>query len=109
MELSPPVAARGTSTLADCATKRVESTPSSPRDQPDFAHVDRAVAHRLNPMVGMFGAAETMQSMATLIRGLGYVVSDKDDVDNLSEHFYLLTNTIAAALEWEAAVHQGKR
>lgn len=45
-----------------------------------------------------------MEGCTALIRSLGHAVSDTQEVSEFTEHVFMLTNCIAAALSYEVAM-----
>lgn len=69
--------------------------------------VDRATAHKLNPLVSNLWTEDTLDSLSGVVDDLGYFLSivahaSEDEVPRFGR-LYLLCGAISAALAYEAA------
>jgi hypothetical protein len=91
---------------------KLNNEPQGAAGSEDVASVPREVAMRLNPLIGLFGSADTMDVAADLLQGLGYAVSTHEtDASSfeLTPHMFHLTNVVASALRYEASQAKARR
>jgi hypothetical protein len=77
----------------------------------EMREVPREVAMQLNPLIGLFGSADTMDVAADLLQGLGYAVSTHETEHStfeLTPHVFHLTNVVASALRYEARLAKAR-
>ena len=63
-----------------------------------LTNVDRDTASRINPFISSLWTEDTLHSMSSVVRELGYLISSSDGAP---EHLYRVFETISAALAWE--------
>lgn len=64
----------------------------------DAPVIDRATAAKINPLISSLWTEDTLDSAASVVYGLGYIVTTTElAIENLFHVF----GAVAAALEWE--------
>lgn len=65
---------------------------------PESTPVDRATAHRLNPLISNLWTEDTLHNAASVVYELGFLLSETELARG---HLCLVFDAIAAALLWE--------
>lgn len=61
--------------------------------------IDRATAARINPLISVISAKDTLATCAELIRAIGYATSTADEA--VCTQMFRLSDAVAAAVEFE--------